>query len=794
MGPASNSDGERGLLEQYSNDMYNDEQKGISNGVLDEGQVLGSSEENDTRTNEAAKDVDNQVAGTIQVADDQQKTERQLQGPIICWDRFLPFRSLKVLLVENDDSTRHVVSALLRNCSYEVTAVANGFQAWKVLEDLTNQIDLVLTEVALPFISGIGLLYKITNHRNFNNIPVIMMSSHDSMGIVFNCLSKGAVDFLVKPIRKNELKNLWQHVWRRCHSSSGSGSESGTQTKRCTKSKGNDEYENNTGNSDELENGSIGLSLRDGSDDGSGAQSSWTKKAIEVDSPQPTSLDQLADAPDSTCAQVIHIKTETISNRQVSHTEAREFQEEEPFDNIAMGKDLEIGISRKSDWQLEYQSEKGSTQPNSKRQKKLAEALSKPFENGQMEDNSENVSDILWDKAADKDNVIIDCNKPRVENIDFEACNNLPNIAVIKEKASFDSREPMSLELSLKRLRGAGNPGGNRHDDHNGLRYSDPSAFSRYTTGSSTNQAVSGNMGSSSPLDSSSALKRDTLDNHPSQLSSTLLNQPSNGSTNNNDMASTSKHVIPKAEAFSDKSESMSAINCFHSTPFQPVQNSSNCPPHQVKSEKADDVAATAIQVQSISSHKKVQVQHHYHHYHHYHHHYDVQQKDPDDLSHKTMAADASQCGSSNAIGGPMNGNAGSKSVNGSASGSNHESNLPNGSSTASNNGAIKMENDNAVAGNSNADGISGETGGNGAEEDRFAQRRAALTKFRQKRKERCFEKKIRYQSRKQLAEQRPRVRGQFVRQIVCEREPKAGQDGESNEFLSEEYSCDSLQ
>lgn len=38
------------------------------------------------------------------------------------------------------------------------------------------------------------------------------------MGIVFKCLSEGAVDFLVKPIRKNELKNLWQHVWRRCHS------------------------------------------------------------------------------------------------------------------------------------------------------------------------------------------------------------------------------------------------------------------------------------------------------------------------------------------------------------------------------------------------------------------------------------------------------------------------------------------------------------------------------------------------------------------------------------------------
>lgn len=44
--------------------------------------------------------------------------------------------------------------------------------------------------------------------------------------------------------------------------------------------------------------------------------------------------------------------------------------------------------------------------------------------------------------------------------------------------------------------------------------------------------------------------------------------------------------------------------------------------------------------------------------------------------------------------------------------------------------------------------------------------REAALMKFRQKRKERCFDKKIRYVNRKKLAERRPRVRGQFVRKV----------------------------
>lgn len=139
---------------------------------------------------------------------------------------------------------------------FTVTAVSNGLQAWKILVDPESHIDLVLTEVAMPVLSGIGLLCKIMSHQSLKNIPVIskghskiilctkfkyifsmtiahflilfcftgcvdshaVMSSHDSMGIVFNCLSKGAVDFLVKPVRRNELKILWQHVWRRCHS------------------------------------------------------------------------------------------------------------------------------------------------------------------------------------------------------------------------------------------------------------------------------------------------------------------------------------------------------------------------------------------------------------------------------------------------------------------------------------------------------------------------------------------------------------------------------------------------
>jgi pseudo-response regulator 7 len=59
-------------------------------------------------------------------------------------------------------------------------------------------------------------------------------------------------------------------------------------------------------------------------------QSSWTKRAAEVESPQPVSPpDQIADAPDSTCAQVIHKKLEKVGNRRVHVTETKECPEQD---------------------------------------------------------------------------------------------------------------------------------------------------------------------------------------------------------------------------------------------------------------------------------------------------------------------------------------------------------------------------------------------------------------------------------------------------------------------------------
>ncbi|XVF23732.1 hypothetical protein REPUB_Repub13aG0065000 [Reevesia pubescens] len=727
-----------------------DEHKEIRDGITGEGQDLSEEDESQINEDVEGKNHEKKEVVQLQVHKEgvQQRSQQQSQGPLVQWERFLPLRSLKVLLVENDDSTRHVLCALLRNCGYEVTAVSNGLQAWKILEDLTNNFDLVLTEVIMPCLSGIGLLCKIMNHKTCKNIPVIMISSHDSMSIVFKCLSKGAVDFLVKPIRKNELKNLWQHVWRKCHSvscysyptlcmilygpildselqSSGSGSESGIWTQKSSKSKSAD-FDNNTGSNDEDDIGSVGLNVGDGSEEGSGTQSSWTNRAVEVDSSQAISpWDQLVNPTDSTCVQVIHSRPEELCNSWVPVTATKKCdRQDDELDNVVTGKDLEV--PKITALQLENPSAKVLTDIAGANKDKLSEINSmndnEKLEKAQLELNSEKPGGDLSNQAADLIGFITNNTDALVESAVFD----IPNV--------WRRRDVVDTGT------------GTIAHERNVFRHSDLSAFSRYNSGSTANQAPTENVGGCSPLDNSSeAAKTDSMKNFHSNPNSMPPKQQSNGSSNNNDMGSTTNNAFSKPTVLSDKPAPKTSVKYLHpSSAFHPVQNGCASAPQHLAQGKGGAALGNMTLVQARGTDQQVQVQHHHHH-HHYHVHNMPQNKKlgkHHDLSVENMAAAATQCESSHVSSARhVEGNAGNHSLNGSASRSNHGSNGKNGSSTALNTRGMNLESENGVQRWSSW--WIGLGGRNGVDHNRFAQRETALNKFRQKRKERCFEKKI---------------------------------------------------
>lgn len=93
--------------------------KRVKDGIVSEEQNLA--EDCSLEVNGTAENIKDGHGGAPQApaAALQITQQQQSQGSTVCWERFLHLRSLKVLLVEYDDSTRHVVTALLRNCSYE---------------------------------------------------------------------------------------------------------------------------------------------------------------------------------------------------------------------------------------------------------------------------------------------------------------------------------------------------------------------------------------------------------------------------------------------------------------------------------------------------------------------------------------------------------------------------------------------------------------------------------------------------------------------------------------------------
>ncbi|XP_074277537.1 two-component response regulator-like APRR1 [Silene latifolia] len=130
-------------------------------------------------------------------------------------DQFIDRSKVRILLCDNDSNSCLDVVSLLSNCSYQVTSVKSPRQVIDALNAEGPDIDIILSEVDLPMKKGLKLLKYIMRDKELQRIPVIMMSTQDEVSLVVKCLRLGAADFLVKPLRSNELLNLWTHMWRR---------------------------------------------------------------------------------------------------------------------------------------------------------------------------------------------------------------------------------------------------------------------------------------------------------------------------------------------------------------------------------------------------------------------------------------------------------------------------------------------------------------------------------------------------------------------------------------------------
>ena len=105
-----------------------------------------------------------------------------------------------ILIVEDNPNARHLFARILSSVGHEVIQSGDGDDAVHLLD--THQFDLVITDLAMPKMTGFGLISHI--RRKWPRLPIILVTGYLSPHAGKKILDE-FVEFIPKPVDRNRL-------------------------------------------------------------------------------------------------------------------------------------------------------------------------------------------------------------------------------------------------------------------------------------------------------------------------------------------------------------------------------------------------------------------------------------------------------------------------------------------------------------------------------------------------------------------------------------------------------------
>ena len=106
-----------------------------------------------------------------------------------------------ILVVDDEINYLTVMETLLGEAGYEVLTAPSAIEAVKVAA--ASDLDLVLTDMKMPKMSGIDLLEKL--QQLYPGLPVIIMTAFGTVEKAVSAMKKGAFDYILKPFKNEEI-------------------------------------------------------------------------------------------------------------------------------------------------------------------------------------------------------------------------------------------------------------------------------------------------------------------------------------------------------------------------------------------------------------------------------------------------------------------------------------------------------------------------------------------------------------------------------------------------------------
>lgn len=106
-----------------------------------------------------------------------------------------------VLVVDDEENMRHMLSVLLNKEDYQVETAANGQEAINLLK--SRSFDFILCDIKMPIMDGLTFLEAVQSLEH--GATVIMMSAFGSVDTAIEAMKQGAYDFISKPFKTDEV-------------------------------------------------------------------------------------------------------------------------------------------------------------------------------------------------------------------------------------------------------------------------------------------------------------------------------------------------------------------------------------------------------------------------------------------------------------------------------------------------------------------------------------------------------------------------------------------------------------
>ena len=102
-----------------------------------------------------------------------------------------------ILIVDDSESIREVVSFTLENEGYNVLVAVDGQDALKHLKG--NPINLIITDLHMPIMDGIELIKEVRSMDAYKSIPILFLTTESQAAKKLEAKEAGATGWIIKP-------------------------------------------------------------------------------------------------------------------------------------------------------------------------------------------------------------------------------------------------------------------------------------------------------------------------------------------------------------------------------------------------------------------------------------------------------------------------------------------------------------------------------------------------------------------------------------------------------------------